>query len=265
MYGRITHPDQLLIINQRVLSGVTNFDGNFDIPYENIDILGGNYIAEIQGELGREISISRALINKDPLKFLTGESPCSGFVSYKGLSFGFQSGYLTNYSVSCDVGSIAEINTNFVVYGDIGGNIDYNIPPSNPNDEFIYVANYGNIFVSVNEGSTNRIVGFSYSASCERVPTFVLGNINPKEIFLKKPVVVELTLNIEIDDYESDDVQNLLCNPNIQNINIDLKNCDNSITIENFYMPSARLISNSYNANIGEAATVELLFRSFLV
>jgi hypothetical protein len=265
MYGRITHPDQLLIINQKVLSGVTNFDGNFDIPYENIDVLGGNYLAETEGELGRDISISRVLINKDPLKSLTGEAPCSGFINYKDLSFGFQSGYLTSYSVSCDVGSIAEINTDFIVYGNMGGNINYNIPPSDPNDELIYVANYGNIFVSVNEGSTNRIVGFSYSVSCERVPTFVLGSIDPKEVFLKKPVIAELTLNIEIDDYESDDIQNLLCNPNIQNITIDLKNCDNTVIMESFFMPNARLISNSYNGNIGDAATIELLFRSFLV
>ena len=265
MYGRITHPDQLLIINQKVLSGVTSFDGNFDIPYENIDILGGNYLAETQGEIGRDISINRVLINKDPLKSLTGDACCSGFINYKNLSFGFQSGYLTDYTVSCDVGSIAEISTNFTVYGNIGGNVDYNMPPSDPNDEFIYVANFGNIFVSANEGSTNRIVGFSYSVNSERIPTFVLGNINPKEVFLKRPVTVELTLNIEIDDYESSDIQTLLCNPNIQNITIDLKNCDNTITIESFYMPNARLISNSYNGNIGDAATVELLFRSFLV
>lgn len=265
MYGRITHPEQQLIINERVLSGVTSFDGNFDIPYENIEVLGGNYLAEIQGELGRDISINRVLINQDPLKYLTGEGYCSGFINYNNLSFGFQSGYLTEYSVSCDVGSIAEVSTNFTIYGNIGGNIDYPIPASNPSDYFIYVANYGNIFISANEGTTNRIVGFTYTVSCERVPTFVLGDINPKEIFLKKPVTVELTLSIEIDDYESSDIQTLLCNPNIQNITIDLKNCDNTTTIESYYMPNARLISNSYAGNIGDAATVELLFRSFLV
>lgn len=265
MYGRITHPDQLLVINQQLLSGVTSFNGNFDIPYENIDILGGNYLAETQGELGREISINRVLINQDPLKNLTGEAFCSGFLQYDNLSFGFQSGYLTNYSVSCEVGSIADISTNFIVYGNIGGNLNYNLPTSNINNELIYVANFGNIFVSANEGSTNRIVSFNYSVSCERIPTFTLGNINPREVFLKKPITIELTLNIEIDDYESSDIQRLLCNPNIQDISIDLKNCDNSVIIESFYMPNARLVNNSYDAQIQDSLTVELVFKSFLV
>jgi hypothetical protein len=264
MFGRNIYADQQLVINQQVLSGVTDFNGDFDIPYENVDLLGGDFASEIQGETSRNISISRFLIQADPLKYLTGEAFCNGFVNYKDYSFGFLSGYLTNYSASCAVGDIATIATDFIVYGNIGGGITQPILPSENTDN-IYVANYGNIFVSASQGQTNRIISFEYNVSCERIPIFLLGNFNPGHVFLKKPVIIDLNLTLEVDDYESSNIQNLLCNPEIQDITIDLKNCDNSQIIESFYAPNSRLVSSSYNSSIDEAASVEMTFRSFSV
>jgi hypothetical protein len=264
MYGRVIYADQQLIINQQVLSGVTDFNADFDIPYENVDLLGENFAAEIQGETSRNISINRFLIQSDPLKYLTGEAFCNGFVNYKDYSFGFLSGYLTNYSASCGVGEVANITTDFIVYGNIGGGITQPILPSQNTDN-IYVANYGNIFVSASQGQTNRITSFEYSVSCERVPIFLLGSFNPGHVFLKRPIIIDLNLTLEIDDYESPDIQNLLCNPEIQNITIDLKNCDNSQIIESFYAPNARLVSSSYNGSIDDDTSIEMTFRSFLM
>ena len=264
MYGRIIHPDQKLIINGQELSGVTSFNGDLDIPYENVDMLGNNFGATVQGELSRNINFSRFLINKDPLKSLTGDAPCNGFVNYKNQSFGFQSGYLVNYNASCSVGDIANIDTEFIVYGNIGGNITTPITPS-VNSDKIYVANFGNIFVSANQGNTNRITSFEYNVSCERIPIFVLGSFDPAEVFLKKPITIDFNLTLEVDDYESPDVQTLLCSPDIQNITIELKNCDNSQIIESFYAPNARLISTNYNGTVENSTTMELTFRSFLM
>jgi hypothetical protein len=264
MYGRVIYADQKLIINQQEISGVTDFNGDFEIPYENIDLLGGHFAAEIQGELSRNISFNRFLIQSDPLKYLTGSAFCSGFVDYKDYSFGFQSGYLTNYNATCSVGDIATITTDFIVYGNIGGGVDHQITPSQNTDN-IYVANYGNIFVSASQGQTNRITSFDYNISCERIPIFVLGSFNPADVFLKKPIIIDLNLTIEIDDYESQDIQTLLCSPEIQNITIDLKNCDNSQIIESFYAPNARLISTNYNGEVENSTTIELAFRSFLM
>lgn len=264
MYGRIIYADQKLIINQQEISGVINFDGDFDIPYENIDILGSNLLTETQGETSKNISVNRFLIQSDPLKYLTGDFSCNGHVSYNNLSYGFNSGYLTNYTASCAVGEIANIQTDFVVYGNIGGGVEENILPSQNTDN-IYVANYGNIFINASEGQTNRIIGFNYSVSCERVPLFVLGSNDPSSVFLKKPIIVDLNLEIEIDDYESPDIQTLLCSPNIQNINIELKNCDNTQIIETFYAPNSRLIANSYAGSTEDSSSVELSFRSFIV
>lgn len=264
MYGRNIYADQRLIINQQIISGVTNFNGNFDIPFENVDVLGGNFASSIQGESSRNISFSRFLIQSDPLKYLTGNFACNGFVSYKNNSFGFRSGYMTNYSASCSLGNIVEITTDFVVYGNIGGGVEEAILPSQ-NTNNIYVANAGSIVINANEGTTNRIVSFDYNVNCERIPFFILGSRDPSHVMLKKPSIAELTITLEIDDYESSNIQNLLCTPNIQNLQIDLKNCNKTQTIESFSMPNARLISTNYTSSTSESTSIEMLFRSFLM
>jgi len=264
MYGRNIYADQKLIINQQELSGVNSFNGDFDIPFDNIDVLGGNFAATSQGESSRNISFSRFLIQADPLKYLTGNRSCNGFISYKNNSFGFKSGYLTRYSASCGIGDVANITTDFIVYNNIGGGVEESIIPSTNTDN-IYVANAGSIIINANEGSTNRITSFEYNVNCERTPLFVMGSRDPSDVLLKKPVTAELKLSIEIDDYELSDIQTLLCTPNIQNLQIYLKNCNKTQTIESFYLPNARLISNTYDSSIENSSTVELLFRSFLM
>jgi|LakMenEpi03Aug12_release.lakeMendotaPanAssembly.Ray.scaffolds.fasta_scaffold04618_2 hypothetical protein len=264
MYGRKIYADQQLIINQQVISGVTSFNGNFELPFNSIDVLGNNFITSIDGEVSKTISFSRFLNQSDHLKYLTGEAFCSGYVLYDNNSFGFSSGFLTSYSVECGVGDIASVSTDLVVYGNIGGNLKHSIIPSQNTDN-IYVANFGSIFVNTNEGQTNRITSFEYNVNCERVPLFVLGSSYPSQIILKKPITIEVNLTLEIDDFESDDVQSLLCSPNIQNINIDLKNCDYSQTIDTFIAPNARLVSTTFNGDTESASTITMTFRSFLM
>jgi hypothetical protein len=263
MYGRKTYADHTLVINNKIISGVTSFNGDFNIPYENIDVLGNNFINTIQGEITKEISFSRFLMNSDPLKSLTGNIFCNGFVSYGNQSYGFEKGYLTNYNASCSIGEIAEINTDFIVFGNIGGVIQHPILPSNY--EKIYVANASSITVNANEGEDNRIVSFNYNVTCERIPLFVLGSTYPEYFFLKKPVTIDLSINVDIDDYQSNFAHSLICNPNIQTITINLYNCDQTQIIETFRAPSARLISNSYEVSTTTQSNVELTFRSFLM
>jgi hypothetical protein len=264
MYGRRIYADQRLIINQQEISGVTSFNGNFELPFNSIDVLGNNFITSIDGEISKNISFSRFLNQSDHLKFLTGDAFCSGYVLYDNKSFGFSSGFLTNYSVECGIGDIASATTDLIVYGNIGGNLQHPIAPSQNTDN-IYVANFGSIFINTNEGQTNRITSFEYNVNCERVPLFVLGSFSPSEVILKKPIDIELNLTLDIDDFESDDVQSLLCSPNIQNINIELKNCDYSQVIDNFIVPNARLVSTSYNGDTDTASNITMTFRSFLM
>jgi hypothetical protein len=268
MYGRKIYADHNLIIDQLAISGVTSFTSDFEIPYENIDVLGKNFLVQINGEVTKTMSFSRFLNQADSLKYLTGENPCNGFVSYGGKSYGFEEAYLTNYNVSCEVGDLAEITTDFVIYGNVGGGITQTVLPSlavDPNST--YVANSSSIVLNASQGLTNRIVSFDYSVTCDREPLFLLGSTLPKfrETFLKKPLTIDLSINIDIDDYQSPTVQSLICSPTTQNLEINLYNCNKTQIIETFYAPNARLISNSYNISIDNQSNVELAFKSILM
>jgi hypothetical protein len=263
MYGRKIYADHNLIINQQVLYGVTNFTSNFEVPYEYVDVLGKTLVTEVQTNTEKNISFNRFLINSDRLKYLTGEFSCNGNLNYKDKSYGFENAYLTNYNVSCGIGDLVDIETSFVVYGNIGGGIKQT-PIDSPVNQ-IYVPNFGTIDLNANEGRTNRITSFNYAVTCERVPLFKLGSIYPSEVILKKPITIDLSINIDIDDYESTTIQDLICSSGTQNLIIDLKNCNKTQIIESYSIPNARLISNSYELSIENAANVELVFRGFLM
>ncbi len=264
MYGRQIYADHNLIIDQLSISGVTSFTSSFDIPYENIDVLGNNFLVQVNGEITKTMSFSRFLNQSDSLKYLTGKNPCKGFVSYNNKSYGFEEAYLTNYNISCEVGGLAEVTTDFVIYGNVGSGITQTILPSlavDPNST--YVANSSSIVLNASQGLTNRIMSFDY---CDREPLFLLGSTLPKsgQTFLKKPLIIDLSINIDVDDYESPTVQSLICNPSTQNLEINLYNCNKTQILETFYAPNARLISNSYDISTTNQSNVELTFRSIL-
>jgi hypothetical protein len=68
MFGRIIYADQKLTIGGHLLSGVTSFKGDYQVPYENIDSLGNlDTFQHITKELTRNISFSRYIVGHDPL------------------------------------------------------------------------------------------------------------------------------------------------------------------------------------------------------
>lgn len=263
MYNnRTTFDDQHLYINNYEVSGVIGVKGNFDTQYQNINIIGNKLLTTFEGNSSRKFSITRQLINSDPLKsFITSESPVSGFVSYNSKSYGFEKGYITNYSASCSVGETVKIETQFEVYGNIGGGITTSI--NTPVSNYIYVPSYGGINISANEWTSNRILSFTYTAKPERIAAYGLGvGIKPIECFLKKPIELELSFEIGLDDYETSNIDSLICSPNTQNITVYLKSC-NGTTIESFTLTNATLVSNSYQSSIDSEATINLTFKAY--
>ena len=100
--------------------------------------------------------------------------------------------------------------------------------------------------------------------SCNRVPAFILGTPYPKHVFLNKPIEINLNLEVEIDDYECNDIQTVLCGPN-KTITLELKNCDNTNIMETFIINNARLSSESINSDLDSATTVTLNYKSFVI
>ena len=264
MYGRIIYADQQLTVGGYLLSGVTSFRGDYQIPSENIDILGNLDTKQvITKELSRNISVGRYIVGADPLYRFTGDRVFGGNIKYKTKNFGFTSGYLTSYKVSAAVGQLTKVDTDFVIYDNIGGNVSGNESPFLTQVPF-NPSTSSQIYLNATEGSTNRIVSFDYSIQCKRMPQYVMGSFNPKYVVLKRPLPIQMNFTVEIDDYMCNDIQTLICTPSQQNLTINLNNC-NGNTFMGYSINNARLINNSFNSSLTENANVKLTYQGYVI
>lgn len=265
MYGRTTYKDNRLFLNNQEVSGVIGFEGNMEIPLSYVNVLGSYYGAEEKdGFDTKNITITKYLIPNDPIRNFTGDAFCSGLLLYKNNNYSFNSGYLISYSVSCSVGEISTVSTNFDIYGLIGGDILPTFYPEHQNITNLPVSHFGNIHITTDEGTTNRIVSFNLDISCNRLPLFILGSQSPAEVYLNRPIEINLNIEVEVDDYECNNIQTVLCGPK-KNIILELKNCDNTETMETFNISNASLISENFNSDLENATTVSLNYRSYLI
>jgi len=265
MYGRVIYADQNLYIGGNLLSGVIDFTSDFQVPFSNVDMVGflgtEQYITR---ELTRNISFSRHLVGSDPILYLTGDESVGGSMVYNNKNYGFNSGYLTSYTVTASVGGLTQVDTDFVVYENIGHNISGNDPLVTAGIPFTPSIS-SQIAINATEGETNRITSFEYSIQCERMPQYVMGSLNPRYVVLKKPIPVMLNLTVEIDDYESPDIQSLVCTPYQQNLTVNLNKCDGSTTIQSYSINNAFLISNSINSSLTENSSVKLGYQGYII
>jgi len=269
MFGRILSSDQRLYIAGHLLSGVASFDGNFNTPFENVDAAGYlNAQQFLTQPLERSFSFSRNLVGTDPLLYLTGDIGVGGSLVYKRMNgeayqnFGFNSGYLSNYKISARIGELAKVDTDFVVYNNMGGNVsgsDALFSGETP----LAPALSSEIYLNATEGETNRIIGFDYSITCKRMPQYIMGSLDPKFVVLKKPLPILVNLEVQIDDYLCNDIQRLVCNPYQQNLTINLNKCGVDNTIQAYSVNNARLINNSFNSALLENASVKLTYQAY--
>jgi hypothetical protein len=269
MYGRIIYADQQLYIGGYLLSGVTSFKGDFQIPYENVDQLGIlDTYQNITKELTRNISFSRNIVGADPLLYLTGDGNVGGSIIYKNRlndtyrNFGFTSGYMTNYKVSAAINNLTRVDTDFVIYGGIGGAISGSEPISTAQIPFA-PSTSSQISINASEAQSNRITSFEYNVQSRRMPQYVLGSFNPAFVVLKRPLPVMINFTVEIDDYMCNDIQTLICSPYKQNLTINLNDCGGSNTIQSYSINNAILINNSFNSSLTENADVKLTYQGY--
>lgn len=265
MYGRTTYRENRLFLNNQEISGVIAFEGSMEIPINYVNILGFYDGAEEKdGFDTKNVTITKYLIPNDPIRNFTGEAFCNGLLLYKNNNYSFNSGYLTNYSMSCSVGEISTVTSTFDVYGLIGGQVLPTFYPEYQNITDLPVAHFGNIHITTDEGVTNRIVSFNLDIQCNRLPRFGLGNQYPIEVYLNRPLEINLSIEVEADDYECNNIQAVLCGPK-KNIILDLKNCDNTSIMESFTINNARLISENINSDLDNATTIVLNYKSYLI
>lgn len=225
MKNAILNYENQFFLNNSTISGITSVDGSYTINYAPIKTIGVGYNKQVIAEVPvASFSISKYLLYNEPFLNFTGENPITktalsfkGSLNYNNTRFGFSSGYLNSFNLSCSVGEIPTTRSDIVVYGDVGPN--YNAS-GNLKAPYISVPQVKDIILSCSGSSTNRITSFDYSIDCPKQPVYTLyqsgysynaptgptaplPNYIPSEVLLNLPIEINASFTLEVDDYQS--------------------------------------------------------------
>ena len=245
------------------MNGVTNVDGGYSIQESPINIIGKGFAYPVRnGTLQGNFQISKYFIGKEEVLRYVDGTPISGSINYGGNSFGFESGYLSEYSFSAGIGQIPESQIAISVFGDIGKGIEH--PTNGPTPE-IQIPNQGSIELNVDGYQNNRVTDFSYNIRIDKNPIYAIGSEFPVDVQTTFPITQQASFNIDVNDYEIDSIKSYLIKPKqIEDLRIILKNPINESVIDSFNIKNARLVSQSINSNSTDLLTVSLTYNGYI-
>ena len=277
--------EQNFYVNGTGLSGVQAINGSYGIQEGPVNVIGYGYVTHLlDAPLEANFTIDRILINEDGLLNFTGDGAAfSGVISYNTYgtfsqtgSFGFHSGYLNSYTLSCELGGLPEVSADIVVYGDIGSGIKFDtLEGKDPaEDNTINAPSQGSIAITCDEinTSSNRIVSFNHEISCQRQAVYALPRSAtdferaqyPVQVDLNYPLEQTTNLTMEIDDYETKNLYQYLTGAHSGQVNIDISGSNHDSAIATFHLDDARLVSESFSSSVGGVATVNMTFKKYI-
>ena len=230
--------EQIFYLGGTGVSGIRNLSAGYSVAQKTIRALGAGFVQEVIAEpLRGEMSMTRDMLYQDPVLGLTGEAPVSGTLLY-GVEldgaekvYGFNTGYLTSYSINCDVQDVPTIESSFAVFGQLGsgvreGELDYSgvAPLQN-----LGVVNHESVFLTFNGSGTNRAVSASQSYNINRIPIYTLDQKTseiyyaPSEVLTEYPIEITTNLTIEMDDYETANMIDNIRSGNYQTLGVEIR------------------------------------------
>lgn len=302
MRNALLNYENTFYLNNTTISGITSIDGSYNINYQPIKTIGVGYSKQVIAEVPvANFSITKYLLYNDPFLPFTGENfnrtakSFKGSLNYNGKKLGFLSGYLNSFSLSCSVGEVPTTIADIVVYGDLGPTYDAS---GNFKPPELFVPQVKDITLTCSGSSSNRIKDFDYSINCTKQPIYTLNqsgisfsgptgptapvpNYIPSEVLLNVPIEINAGFTLEIDDYQSKSLYNILNNDVDTNFSISIKgkvfettaiitsdiqgfNADNGISIFNQSFSNVKLISQEFNTSADDVLSVKLNYKGYL-
>lgn len=275
--GYIGKEEQLVFLGTEQLPGVQNLNlsyTNNSTLIKHLGMSGCQYVPN--GIPSASVDISALLISNDQFINFTGNSGINGFIlkSRNNISenIAFTSGYLTNYTCQCSIGQIPQINSSFVILGDIG-----KIPTgtysalktqlSSAQNGWstlpLKIADPGSVDLSLNSFVTNRVQDFTVNINVPRNPIYSLGARFPNKVETNYPIECNVNFNIEVNDYSFKKVTDYPFNDTKDNITINVKDLDTQQNIISYAFSGMSLYSESYSANIDGNVKATLNYRGY--
>jgi hypothetical protein len=180
----------------------------------------------------------------------------TGNIRYNNLSYSFSSGYLTNYSVNCAVGSVPKVNASLIVLDELTSSSQESSEVGSSISN-IYIPSQGSISITCDNSTTNRVIGFDYSITANRKPHFSIGQESAVDIELIPPLEYAVQVQIEVDSAQPQDAFNFLTNRENRTLSFDIDGRGGD-DIQALTIPNATLVSESLSASDNGSAVLNL-------
>lgn len=279
--------EQKVIINGYALSGVQSVDGSYGITEKPVRVAGVGFIdALIDAPLQGNFSINRVMVSRDPLlelnsidKFKFDEDEISGAILYdddtKG--FGFNKARINRYSISCSVGQLPQVQTDFTVYGELGSGVYENdSPKEHPPIQF---TDQANIKVKVSDFSIDAITDFSYTRTLNLNPVYAIPkgdssdweadtgpsskNLSPVQVDTQYPIETDINFTMIADEYEIREIKDRIQAAPKSNVEIEIKDAQTDEIINSLTGNNVRLIGESINSSIDGEISISLTYKGY--
>jgi hypothetical protein len=243
MFDLLNNYENKVFISGQELLGIENVNISYSNSPSVSRFLGLSTAQTFIGaDSQKQVTFSRYLIYSDPVLSLTGSLPTSGSIHYNGRSYGFNSGFLTEYSVNCSVGTVPNTNATLSVFGEMRSGINHSGLLATPD---IYIPNQGSISLSCDNTTTNRVVGFDYSVKINREPIYKIGSIFPAEVISDQVIEFSASVQIDVDDAFLQNASGFLSGRQNKTVTFTVKSKDNAQTIQQLTIPNASLIGET--------------------
>lgn len=262
MFGSRLNDEINVNIANSELSGISSVDFSYSNTSNILKPLGSKKgLTTVGGATQQKVSISRHLIYDDPVLNYTGSNNALGNIRYDDQTYNFSSGYLTDYSVNCAVGSVPKVNATFVILDELTSSVSNS--SSNESSEVgnpinnIYIPSQGSISITCDYSTTNRVIGFDYSIVANRKPYFSIGQKQAVAMELIPPLEYTVQVQIEVDSAQPEDSYNFLATRENKTLSFEI-NGRNGESIQALTVPNATLISESLSASDDGSAVLNL-------
>lgn len=245
MFGGKLNYESRVFVSGQELSGINTIDLSYSHNSNIAKPLGySKGVTMSSADSQKTMSITRDYIfGSDPLLKYTGNLALSGSIHYENSSYGFRTGYMTEYMINFAVGSPPKVNTNFIIFGEMKSGISASGSVSHP---AIFLPRQGEISITSDNSSSNRVVGFDYSVKMNRKPIYTIGSQIPSVVELIPPLEYSAAVQIEVDDAFMANSQSFITQK--QNKTISFSTGKNGSLIS-YTIPNASLVSEQLSAS----------------
>jgi hypothetical protein len=284
-FGRITRGEQRFFLNETEVNGVQSAQIGYNLGGQPTKFLGG--LAGVDnhpvGGVDATARVDMLMMNvgDDPFYQFTGNRGFDGYIIKDSLdmrgdaakgnasyNFSFKSGYLTSYSTSWALGGLPQISADIQIFNKAGrlamGDIPSAIIGQNQTSARA-IPDPGAVDITLMDDlSSNRLMSYSVSVSCQRSPKFFLGSRYASFINLVSPVVISCDFQIEVDDYLAYNVDSYPCDTVKKDLTINIKEKNTDNLLRTYSFPNLQLASENYQAGVNGNAVVNAKYAGYI-